>query len=162
MHIYNATPDDKLIHEKFMSFALEEAKTAYEKDEVPVGAVIVKNGEIIGRGHNQRETLQCPTAHAEVLAVNNASQHLNAWRLHGCTMYVTMEPCAMCAGALVLSRIDKVVFAISDPKGGACGTVFNIANEPKLNHSIQVVGGVCHEESLNLVQSFFREKRKKK
>ncbi|WP_372368875.1 tRNA adenosine(34) deaminase TadA [Candidatus Uabimicrobium sp. HlEnr_7] len=159
MQIYNATSDD--IHKKYMLLALEEAKTALKKDEVPVGAVVVKDGEVIGRGHNQRETLQSPTAHAEILAVNDAAQYLGAWRLNGCSVYVTMEPCAMCAGALVLSRISTVVFSLRDSKGGACGTVFNVTNEPKLNHAIEVVAGVCYDESLSLIQNFFREKRKK-
>lgn len=162
MHIYNATSNDNSTHEKYMSLALEEAKIAFKKDEVPVGAVVVKNDEVVGRGYNQRETLQCPTAHAEILAVNDAARHLKTWRLHDCVVYVTMEPCAMCAGALVLSRVATVVFSIRDPKGGACGTVFNVADEPKLNHSIQIIDGICAEESLHLIQSFFREKRKKK
>lgn len=145
-----------------MMLALQQAKQAYAIDEVPVGAVIVKDDKIISSGYNQRETLQMPTAHAEIIAINQAAQQLNSWRLHGCTMYVTMEPCSMCAGALVLGRLDKVVFAVYDPKGGACGSVFDIVNEKKLNHSIEVVGGILENESRTLIQSFFKEKRQRK
>ncbi|OHB70901.1 MAG: tRNA-specific adenosine deaminase [Planctomycetes bacterium RBG_16_43_13] len=145
--------------EFFMSEALKEAKRAFDKDEVPVGAVIVHEDNIIARAHNQRELLKDPTAHAEMIALTQAASHLDNWRLTGTTIYVTKEPCPMCAGAIMLSRIDKLIFATYDAKGGACGSVLNITNNDKLNHHVEVVTGILESESKSLLQEFFRKKR---
>ena len=145
--------------EFFMSEALKEAKRAFDKDEVPVGAVIVHEDNIIARAHNQRELLKDPTAHAEMIALTQAASHLDNWRLTGTTIYVTKEPCPMCAGAIMLSRIDKLIFATYDSKGGACGSVLNITNNDKLNHHVEVVTGILESESKSLLQEFFRKKR---
>ena len=145
--------------EFFMSEALKEAKHAFDKDEVPVGAVIVHEDNIIARAHNQRELLKDPTAHAEMIALTQAASHLDNWRLTGTTIYVTKEPCPMCAGAIMLSRIDKLIFATYDAKGGACGSVLNITNNDKLNHHVEVVTGILESESKSLLQEFFRKKR---
>lgn len=138
-----------------MRQALREAEKAFELDEVPVGAVIVHEGRVIGRGHNQIERLQDPTAHAEMIALTAAANHLSSRRLEDCTMYVTLEPCPMCAGAIVLARIPNLVFGGYDPKAGACGTIMNIVEEKRLNHSVHVVGGVCDRESEDLLKGFF-------
>ncbi len=145
-----------------MKEALKEAKKAYSTYEVPVGAVIVYNGEIIGRGYNQRESLKDPTAHAEMLAIKDASKYLDAWRLMDCTMYVTLEPCAMCAGALVNSRIDRLIIGTRDPKRGCCGTIEDLTNHPKFNHRIEVEFGVLEEECSSIISSFFKELRENK
>lgn len=142
--------------------ALIEAKLAYEQGEVPIGAVVEKDGAIIGRGHNLTETLKDPTAHAEILALRNAAQYLGGWRLLGCNLYVTAEPCAMCAGAIVWARINKLFIGTMDPKGGACGSVFNIPQEPKLNHYVEVETGVMQQECQDILKAFFKELRKKK
>lgn len=146
----------------YMKEALKEAKKAYSTYEVPVGAVIVYNGEIIGRGYNQRESLKDPTAHAEMLAIKDASKYLDAWRLMDCTMYVTLEPCAMCAGALVNSRIDRLIIGTRDPKRGCCGTIEDLTNHPKFNHRIEVEFGVLEEECSSIISSFFKELRENK
>jgi tRNA(adenine34) deaminase len=138
-----------------MKQALREAETAFEQDEVPVGAVVVHQGKVIGRGHNQIERLQDPTAHAEMIALTAAANHLHSRRLEGCALYVTLEPCPMCAGAIVLSRIPTLVFAAFDPKAGACGTLYNIVNDKRLNHTLHVVSGVCDRESEELLKGFF-------
>ena len=143
-----------------MKQALREATLAYEEDEVPVGAVVVCKGTIIGKGHNQIERLQDPTAHAEMIALTAASNHLESRRLEGCTMYVTLEPCRMCAGAIVLARIPTLVFSAFDPKAGACGTLYNITHDKRLNHTVHIVSGVCDRESEELVKSFFGKVRK--
>jgi tRNA(adenine34) deaminase len=150
-----------MIHmdEKFMVLALEEARRAIEDGEVPIGAVVVYNGEIIARAHNLREGLQNPAAHAEMLAVHEAARKLGRWRLTGTTLYATLEPCAMCAGALVLSRIDRLVYGCEDPKAGACGSVFDIVREPRLNHRMEVLGGVLGGECRSLLKQFFEERR---
>ena len=145
---------------RYMTEAIKEAVAAFDEDEVPIGCVIVYQGKIIGRAHNQRETLKDPTAHAEVLAITQAANYLDNWRLTGCTMYITLEPCTMCAGALVLSRIDKVVYGPTDPKGGACGTLYNIVDDSNLNHRIEVVSDFMAEPSRKLLQDFFAQKRK--
>ena len=142
-----------------MTQALREAGAAFEEEEVPVGAVVVHEGGIIARAHNQREQLHDPTAHAEMIAITQASEALQAWRLSGCTMYVTMEPCAMCAGALVLARIDCLVFGCFDPKAGACGSVFDIVREPALNHRMEVVSGVLEDDCAAIVREFFQARR---
>lgn len=143
----------------FMRVALNQALEAYEQGEVPVGAVVVKDGQIIGRGHNLRETLQDPTAHAEMFALTAAAESVQAWRLDGCDIYVTLEPCPMCAGAIVNSRIRRVVFGASDPKAGACGTLFNVVQDSRLNHRAELSPGVMADECGELLKSFFRECR---
>ncbi len=145
--------------EYFMGQALREAELAFEEDEVPVGAVIVFENRIIGRAHNQREQLTDPTAHAEILALTQASAELESWRLNGTTMYVTLEPCPMCAGALVNARVDRLVFGCMDPKAGACGTLWNLVQSEKLNHQLQLVGGLMEEDCREILQRFFRMKR---
>ena len=142
-------------HEQWMQQALREARRAFEQDEVPVGAVVVHNERIIGRGFNQTERLQDPTAHAEMIAITQAANHLQSWRLEGCTLYVTLEPCAMCAGAIVLARIAVLVFGAYDPKAGACGTLMNIPEDRRLNHTTHVVPGVLDQSSEELLKGFF-------
>ena len=144
-----------------MQEALKEARKAFDEDEVPVGAVIVNDGKIIARGHNQVERLKDPTAHAEMLAITCAANTLSTKWLNEASLYVTIEPCSMCAGALVLARIKNVYFAAADPKTGACGSVTNIANHKKLNHRIKVKGGILQEECGSLLKEFFRKKRSK-
>ena len=129
---------------------------------MPVGAVIVKDGEIIGRGHNETETAKDPTAHAEMIAIRQAAKNLGGWRLTGCTMYVTTEPCSMCAGAIVWSRISRLFIGTMDPKSGACGSVFNIPQESRLNHFVEIETGLMQEECSSLMKSFFKELRKRK
>ena len=142
-----------------MQEAFKEAQRAFEKDEVPVGAVIVHKGKIIARGHNQVELLKDPTAHAEMLAVTSATNYLGTKWLNDASMYVTFEPCSMCAGALVLSRIKEVYFGATDPKTGACGSIVNIANHRKLNHRIKVTKGILEAECSSLLKDFFKKKR---
>ncbi len=143
-----------------MRAALREAEEAARRDEVPVGAVVVHHGKIIGRGHNQREMLKDPTAHAEMIAITQAAEALDNWRLEGAELFVTLEPCPMCAGALVNSRISRIVYGADDPIAGACGSVFNIVNEKRLNHRIPVVKGVLGERCSELLKSFFRSRRR--
>ncbi|MDP2885447.1 MAG: tRNA adenosine(34) deaminase TadA [Ignavibacteria bacterium] len=143
-----------------MKQALREAEKAYEQDEVPVGAVVVHKGKVVGRGYNQIERLQDPTAHAEMIAITAATNHLQSRRLEECTLYVTLEPCPMCAGAIVLSRIPTLVFATFDPKAGACGTLYNIVHDKRLNHSVHVISGVCDRESEEYLKGFFGRVRK--
>jgi tRNA(adenine34) deaminase len=128
---------------------------------VPVGCVIVHDGRIIGRGHNQRETLNDPTAHAEMIAITQAAAALESWRLLNCTMYVTLEPCAMCAGALVLSRLPRVVYGASDPRAGACGTLMDIVRDPRLNHRVEVHSAVMGDRCAAILKDFFRARRRK-
>jgi len=149
-------------HQHFMQVALAEAELARAKGDVPVGAVIVREGEIIGRGHNLREVDQDPTAHAEMIAIRQAASGLGSWRLEGCTVYVTLEPCAMCSGAMVLSRIQGCVFGAYDPKGGFLGTLGDLSNVDGLNHRFEVVGGVEEEACAEQLRSFFRDLRMKK
>lgn len=143
----------------FMNEAIKEAIKARELMEIPIGAVIVKDNEIIGRGYNKKETGNDATLHAEIIAIKEACKNLSAWRLLDCTMYVTLEPCAMCAGALVNARIKRVVIATRDEKTGACGTVLNIAQNESLNHQIELEFGVCEEECRGILQDFFKELR---
>jgi tRNA(adenine34) deaminase len=143
----------------FMQIALEEAAHATAIDEVPIAALLVRDGNVLARSHNYREVWQDPTAHAEMLVIRAAARSLGTWRLTDTTLYVTLEPCAMCIGAIVLARISRVVFGAWDPKGGACGSVFNLPVEPKLNHHVAVTGGVCETESQTLLQQFFRQLR---
>lgn len=144
----------------FMNEAIKEAMKARELMEIPIGAVIVKDNEIIGRGYNKKETGNDATLHAEVIAIREACQNVGAWRLLNCSMYVTLEPCAMCAGALVNARIERLVIATKDEKTGACGTVLNIAQNKSLNHQIELEFGVCEEECRNILQDFFKDLRR--
>lgn len=144
-----------------MAEALKEAQQAFAEDEVPVGAVIVSSGKIIGRGHNQIERLKDPTAHAEIIAITSAANCLGTKWLNQASLYVTIEPCAMCAGALVLARIKNLFFGAKDPKTGACGSVVNIVNHKKLNHRIKVSKGILELECSSLLKEFFKQKRKK-
>ena len=145
--------------EKWMQEALRAARAALEADEVPVGCVIVHEDRIIGRSHNQREMLRDPTAHAEMIALTQAAAALETWRLGGCTLYVTLEPCAMCAGAMVLGRIDRLVYGATDPKAGAVESVFRLLDEPRLNHKVEVTQGVLAAECGAVLSDFFRTKR---
>jgi tRNA(adenine34) deaminase len=143
----------------WMGEALEMARQGAAVGEVPVGAVIVKDGVALARAHNQRERTKDPTAHAELLAIRAASQAIGDWRLIDTTLYVTLEPCPMCAGAIVLARIPRVVYAASDAKSGAAGTLFNLLQDERLNHRVDVIRGILAEESSVLLKSFFRERR---
>jgi len=145
--------------EYFMRFALREAERAKEHEDVPIGAVVVRDGEVIGAAHNERELLQDPTAHAEVLALREASRALASWRLLDTVLYVTLEPCAMCAGAIVLSRLPRVVYGASDPKAGAAGSVLDVLGEPRLNHRPEVAGGLLADECGALLSEFFASRR---
>jgi len=144
----------------FMREALAEAVKAFEIDEVPIGCVIVRNGEIISRSHNMRELTNDPTGHAEILAIQHASKLLNSWRLDDCEVYVTLEPCIMCTGALLQARVKRVIFGAFDPKAGATGTLYNLHADERLNHRFPVKSGVLEKESVFLLQEFFKRKRK--
>jgi tRNA(adenine34) deaminase len=146
-------------HERWMEFALKEARTAFSKNEVPVGAVVVHGGAVIGKGFNQIEMMNDPTAHAEMIALTAAASSLESKWLKGCTLYVTLEPCPMCAGAIVLSRIPSVVFGCYDPKMGACGTLYSITDDDRLNHRVHTIGGVLDAQCGELLKEFFRKKR---
>lgn len=148
--------------EYYMKLAIEEAKKAGKMQEVPIGAVIVIGDEIISRAHNLRETEQRSVAHAELLAIDEACRSLGTWRLENATLYVTLEPCPMCAGAIVLSRVDRVVYGASDPKGGCAGTLMNLLQEERFNHQAEVISGVMEEECGSMLSEFFRELRRKK
>jgi tRNA(adenine34) deaminase len=144
----------------YMGLALEEARRARAADEVPIGAVLVSaQGEVLARAHNLREGLQDPTAHAELLAIAAAARALGSWRLEGCTLYVTLEPCPMCAGAIVLARLPRVVYGCTDPKAGACHTLYRITEDERLNHRAEVTGGVLADECAALLREFFRARR---
>jgi tRNA(adenine34) deaminase len=145
--------------EYFMRLALREAVRASEHDDVPIGAVVVHAGEVIGSGHNERELRADPTAHAEMIALREAARTLGSWRVLESVMYVTLEPCAMCAGAIVLSRLPRLVFGATDPKAGAAGSVLDVLDEPRLNHHPQVEGGLLAEECADLLRSFFAPRR---
>lgn len=147
------------IHEQWMSLALKEAERAFAKEEVPVGCIIVYNNRIIAKSYNSVEQLKDPTAHAEMLAITSAVEYLNSKILKGCSMYVTLEPCSMCAGALVLSKIDNLFFGAYDPKSGACGSVLNITNQKQLNHKVNVLGGILDDKCGLLLKAFFEKKR---
>lgn len=156
------------IHEQFMREALKEARLGFQKGEIPVGAVVVYRQRIVGRAHNQTETLHDPTAHAEMIAITQAAEALSEGKsdhrgsLEGATLYVTMEPCPMCAGALVLAKAKAVIFGIKDPKAGACGSLYNLAEDDRLNHRFSVQGGILAEEAKMFLQEFFRNLRKEK
>ncbi len=147
---------------KFMYAALQEAEKAFEENEIPVGAVVVKDERIIGRGYNQVEKLKDATAHAEMIAITSAANHIKDWRLNKCSIFVTLEPCIMCTGALIASRISELYFATYDPKFGACGSIYNLAQEGKSNHKIKVYSGLMDNESKQLIKKFFSKKRNKK
>jgi len=148
------------VDERFMKIALKEAEKAAEEDEVPVGAVIVIAGKVIACSHNKKEQTNDPTAHAEILAIRKASEKIGNWRLEGATLYVTKEPCPMCAGALVNARINRVVYGCKDKKAGAVDSLFNIPKDKRLNHTLKVTSGVFEEESKALLRKFFIEKRR--
>ena len=143
----------------FMEQALQEAKKAYHIEEVPIGAVIVKDGEIIARGHNLRETYKDPTLHAEIVAIREDAKKLGGWRLSGCELYVTIEPCPMCAGAIIQARIERVIYGARDPKAGCAGSLYNLLTDFRFNHRADVVPGVMEEECRGILQKFFRDKR---
>lgn len=143
-------------HEYWMRLAIEEARKAEAIGEVPIGAVIVRGGEVIGRGYNLRETTHDATAHAEMIAIREASEHIGAWRLLDCTLYVTLEPCPMCAGAIVQGRVPLVVYGTPDPKAGCAGTLMNLLQEPRFNHRTELIQGVLQEECGEMLSNFFR------
>jgi tRNA(adenine34) deaminase len=145
--------------EYYMRLALREAERAPHHDDVPVGAVLVKDGEVIGAAHNERELRNDPTAHAEMLALREASQTLGSWRVLDAVMYITLEPCAMCAGAIVLARVPRIVYAATDPKAGAAGSVVDVLDMPQLNHRPQVMGGLLAQEAGDLLRAFFASRR---
>jgi len=145
--------------ERYMRGAIECARIAEENGDVPIGAVIVYEGMIIARAYNQREQLKDPTAHAEIVALTQASAFLESWRLHGCTIYVTLEPCPMCAGALILSRMDRLVYGCDDPKAGACKSLYNIVQDERLNHKVEITRGVLEGQCREQLQAFFSRRR---
>ncbi len=148
--------------EKYMRAAIREAKKAYDKEEVPIGAVIVKDGKIIARAHNLRESLKQACAHAEILAIQKACKKFDAWRLEDCDMYVTLEPCPMCAGAIINARIKNLYFGALEPKSGAAGSKLNLFSDYKFNHSVNVVSGVLEDECVDLLKDFFKMLRNRK
>ncbi|MGZ5297438.1 MAG: tRNA adenosine(34) deaminase TadA [Actinomycetota bacterium] len=145
--------------ERMMRLALEEAEACLDSGDVPVGAVIARDGELLAAAGNARERMQDPTAHAEVLALREASELSDSWRLDGCTMYVTLEPCGMCAGAIVLARIDRVVFGARDPKAGFAGSLGNLLQDERLNHRVDLTGGLLEQDCGGLLRTFFRDRR---
>jgi tRNA(adenine34) deaminase len=147
-------------HEQWMLSALAEAHSAFEAGEVPIGAVIIHEDRIIAAAGNQRESLNDPTAHAEMIAITQAAQALGSWRLLDCTLYVTLEPCPMCAGAIVQARLPRVYYGATDPKAGACHTLFQVTSDIRLNHQAVVIGGLLKDESRALLQEFFAQQRK--
>ncbi len=147
------------IDEQYMRLALGQAQAAEENGDVPIGCVVVYDGQIIGKAYNQREQLNDPTAHAEIIALTQAAAYLESWRLHDCTIYVTLEPCPMCAGALVLGRLDRLVYGCSDPKTGSAGSIYNIVQDDRLNHRLEVVAGVLGDECREQLQAFFERRR---
>ena len=149
----------ELNDEHYMRLALGEARAALEHEDVPIGAVVVRDGVVIGRAHNQRELLNDPTAHAEMIALTQAASAVGSWRLTGCALYVTLEPCVMCAGALVLARIARLVYGATDPKAGACESLYRIPEDTRLNHRVPVTKGVLAEECGEVLREFFRDKR---
>ncbi len=151
----------KDVDERFMRVAIEAARIAEENGDVPIGAAIVYKNQIIGKAYNQREQLKDPTAHAEIIALTQAAAFLESWRLNGSTIYVTLEPCPMCAGALVLSRMDRLVYGCEDPKTGACKSLYNIVQDERLNHRLEVTSGVLEEQCREQLQGFFARRRQK-
>jgi tRNA(adenine34) deaminase len=153
-------PIDVPPHSEYMRRALDEARAALAEDEVPIGAVIVHQGRVIAAAHNQREQLHDPTAHAEMIAITQAAAALGDWRLEGCTLYVTLEPCPMCAGAIVLARVPTVVYGANDSKAGAVVTLYRLLDDARLNHRAAVVGGVLAKECADILSQFFEQKRR--
>ncbi len=149
-------------HEFFMNQALREAELAFDKDEVPIGAVVVLDNKVIGRGHNLTQSLKDATAHAEMIAITSAAEKIGDWRLEDCILYSTIEPCTMCAGAAVLSRIRTIYYGARDSKFGACGSIFDIPRNEKLNHRIEVIAGLMEGEAVEIMQKFFKKLREKK
>lgn len=143
-----------------MERALMQAKNAFRHGEVPVGAVVVKDGKVISRGYNRRESDRDPTAHAELIAMRRAAKKLNSWRLTGCTLYVTLEPCPMCSGVIINSRIDRVVFGAYDAKAGCCTTLYHLCSDERFNHRAEILGGVNEDECGEILSRFFKEKRR--
>jgi tRNA(adenine34) deaminase len=155
----SAPPKFFPMDEHYMRLALREAERALEHDDVPIGAVVVHEGEVIGAAHNERELREDPTAHAEILALREAAHHLGSWRVLESVLYVTLEPCAMCAGAIVLARVPRVVWATDDPKAGAAGSVMDVLRHPSLNHRPEAVGGLLAEDAAEQLRAFFRTRR---
>lgn len=151
-----------MLDEQFMRAAIQEADKARQLDEVPIGAVIVYDGEVIATGYNMRETSQSSLSHAELIAIHEANKQQGSWRLENCTLYVTLEPCPMCAGAIVQSRIKRVVFGASDPKAGCAGTLMNLLEDERFNHQVELTSGVLEQECGNLLRDFFRDLRRRK
>lgn len=149
-------------HDWFMNEALKEAKKAYKKDETPVGAVIVRNGEIVSRGHNEKELKNDPTLHAETSAIKRACKNLGTWRLNDCDMYVTLEPCTMCAGAIIQARVGRLFIGTADPKAGAVGSVLDVLHVDKFNHKVDVICGILEDECSTILKEFFRDLRVRK
>ncbi len=147
---------------KYMQMALAEARKAYQQAEVPIGAVVVCNGRVVGRGFNRREQTQDPTSHAEMIALREAAAEEGSWRLEECELYVTLEPCPMCAGAILQSRLKRLIFAARDPKAGAVESLYQLLNDDRFNHQVEVVGGILEEEAAQLLKEFFRELRQRK
>ena len=145
--------------QRYMRLAIDAAQVAEENGDVPIGAVIVYQNQVIGRAYNQREQLKDPTAHAEIIALTQAASFIGSWRLHGCTIYVTLEPCPMCAGALVLGRLDRLVYGCPDPKTGACGSLYDIVRDERLNHRLEVTPGLLANDCAALLQTFFQQRR---
>mgnify|MGYP003790988849 CR=1 FL=1 len=151
--------DQHNLDQRYMRMAIDQAYIAEENGDVPIGAVIVHENRVIARAHNQRQLLNDPTAHAEMIALTQASEAVGNWRLHGCTIYVTLEPCPMCAEALVLARVDRLVFGTDDPKAGVCGSLYNIVQDGRLNHRLEMVSGVLQEDCRFQLQAFFQRRR---
>lgn len=154
--------DDIKMHEHYMAQAILQAKKSGMVDEIPVGAIIVKQGKIIAKAHNLKEKNKCSIYHAEMVAIQRACKKLRQWRLHGCDIYVTLEPCAMCSGALINSRIDNIYFGAFDPKAGCCGSLYNLPQDARFNHRAMVFGGIMQEDCAKLLSEYFKNKRKRK
>lgn len=153
------TPSQETLDQRCMRLAIDQASIAEENGDVPIGAIIIHENRIIAKAYNQRQQLNDPTAHAEIIALTQAAEAVGSWRLHGCTIYVTLEPCPMCAGALVLARIDRLVFGTEGPKTGACGSLYNIVQDSRLNHQIQITSGILMEDCKSQLQAFFQRRR---
>lgn len=159
MNLYSDPPNPLQPHERWMRLALDEARAAFDEGEVPVGAIILHEGRVIAAAHNQREALNDPTAHAEMIAITQAAEQLGSWRLLDCTLYVTLEPCPMCAGAIIQARIPTVVYGTTDLKAGACHSLYQITQDSRLNHQAAVLGGVLMDECRLILQDFFAQQR---
>ena len=149
----------KIDHSIWMKQALIQAQKAFEAEEIPIGAIVVHNGKIIGRGYNQREQLNDPTAHAEIIAITAAANTIGDWRLNNCSLYVTKEPCPMCAGAIINSRLEMVIFGTYDEEAGCCGSLYQLCGDPRFKTKVAVKGGILEKESLSLIQEFFKVRR---